>query len=115
MDAQNCETGVLFLDEFPEFQRTVLESLRQPLEDGCITVSRAMASSTYPAAFILVAAMNPCPCGNRGSRQRRCTCTPVQIQRYVKRLSGPLLDRIDIQMEMHEVPLEELSQKQRGE
>lgn len=107
--------GVLFLDEFPEFQRTVLESLRQPLEDGCITVSRAMASSTYPAAFILVAAMNPCPCGNRGSRQRRCTCTPVQIQRYVKRLSGPLLDRIDIQMEMHEVPLEELSQKQRGE
>lgn len=107
--------GVLFLDEFPEFQRGVLESLRQPLEDGSITVSRAMASGTYPAAFTLVAAMNPCPCGNRGSKKRRCTCTPVQIERYVKRLSGPLLDRIDIQMEMHEVPLEELTLKKPGE
>lgn len=107
--------GVLFLDEFPEFQRGVLESLRQPLEDGSITVSRATASGTYPAAFTLVAAMNPCPCGNRGSRTRRCTCTPVQIQRYCKRLSGPLLDRIDIQMEMHEVPLEELTLKKKGE
>lgn len=107
--------GVLFLDEFPEFRRDVLESLRQPLEDGCITVSRASNSCTYPASFILVAAMNPCPCGNRGSRTKQCTCTPVQIQRYVKRLSGPLLDRIDIRIEMQDVPFSDLTNRMRSE
>lgn len=103
--------GVLFLDEFPEFRRDVLESLRQPLEDGFVTVSRAYGSFTYPASFILVAAMNPCPCGNRGSRARQCTCTPNQIQKYVQRISGPLLDRIDIRVEMNEIPLADLNNK----
>lgn len=103
--------GVLFLDELPEFQRTVLEALRQPLEDGCITVSRANASVTYPAAFTLVAAMNPCPCGNHGSRRNACKCSQAQIARYRGRVSGPLLDRIDIQIEMTEVEYGELRDK----
>ena len=107
--------GVLFLDEFPEFHRDVLESLRQPLEDGIVTVSRARMSCTYPASFVLVAAMNPCPCGNRGSRTKPCTCTPVQIQRYARRISGPLLDRIDMFIEMNDVPFEDLSGKGTGE
>ena len=107
--------GVLFLDEFPEFHRDVLESLRQPLEDGIVTVSRARMSCTYPASFMLVAAMNPCPCGNRGSRTKPCTCTPVQIQRYARRISGPLLDRIDMFIEMNDVPFEDLSGKGTGE
>lgn len=101
--------GVLFLDELPEFDRSVLEALRQPLEDGFITVSRAAASATYPAEFVLVAAMNPCPCGNCGSRIHPCRCTPAQIARYRNRISGPLLDRIDIQIEMPEVGYAELS------
>ena len=95
--------GALFLDEIAEVRRDVLEALRQPLEDGVITVSRAAATVTYPASFMLIAAMNPCPCGNRGSRTRACTCTPQQIRRYAQRLSGPLLDRIDIHIEMTEV------------
>ena len=107
--------GVLFLDELPEFHRTVLEALRQPLEDGCITVSRAAATATYPASFVLAAAMNPCPCGNFGSRVKQCTCSPVQIRRYTSRISGPLLDRIDIQIEMTEVGYEELASRQAGE
>ena len=107
--------GVLFLDEFPEFHRDVLESLRQPLEDGIVTVSRTRASCTYPASFMLVAAMNPCPCGNRGSRTKACTCTPSQIQRYARRISGPLLDRIDMFIEMNDVPFEDLSGKAVGE
>ncbi len=107
--------GVLFLDEFPEFHRDVLESLRQPLEDGVVTVSRTRASCTYPASFMLVAAMNPCPCGNRGSRTKTCTCTPSQIQRYARRISGPLLDRIDMFIEMNDVPFEDLSGKAAGE
>lgn len=107
--------GVLFLDEFPEFQRDVLESLRQPLEDGVVTVSRSRMSCTYPASFMLVAAMNPCPCGNRGSRTKACTCTPSQIQRYARRISGPLLDRIDMFIEMNDVPYEDLSGKGTGE
>ena len=101
--------GVLFLDELPEFQRIVLEALRQPLEDGYITVSRANATVTYPARFTLVAAMNPCPCGNHGSRRNACPCTEAQIVRYRGRVSGPLLDRIDIQIEMTEVEYDELS------
>ena len=107
--------GVLFLDEFPEFHRDVLESLRQPLEDGIVTVSRTRMSCTYPASFMLVAAMNPCPCGNRGSRTKACTCTPAQIQRYARRISGPLLDRIDMFIEMNDVPFEDLSGKATGE
>ncbi|MCL2695986.1 MAG: YifB family Mg chelatase-like AAA ATPase [Clostridiales bacterium] len=107
--------GVLFLDELPEFQRGVLEALRQPLEDGCITVSRAAATVTYPASFVLAAAMNPCPCGNFGSRVKQCTCTPAQIRRYTTRISGPLLDRIDIQIEMTEVGYEELTGKPAAE
>ncbi len=107
--------GVLFLDELPEFHRDVLEALRQPLEDGFITVSRSANTATYPAEFILVAAMNPCPCGNYGSRVNRCRCTPFQVQRYRSRISGPLLDRIDIQVEMPEVGYGELSDKGSGE
>lgn len=101
--------GVLFLDELPEFKRDVLEALRQPLEDGMITVSRAAATALYPAEFTLVAAMNPCPCGNYGSRINPCRCTSAQIQRYRGRISGPLLDRIDLQVEMPEVGYSELA------
>lgn len=92
--------GVLFLDELPEYKRSSLEALRQPLEDGVITVSRSGGTVTYPASFMLCAGMNPCPCGNYGSGRRRCTCTPNDIRRYRARISGPLLDRIDIQVEV---------------
>ncbi len=106
---------MLFLDEQPEFQREVLEALRQPLEDGFITVSAPAANATYPAEFVLVAAMNPCPCGNYGSRIHECRCTRSQIERYRGRISGPLLDRIDIQIEMPEVGFAELAGKSGGE
>lgn len=92
--------GVLFLDELPEFRRDVLEALRQPLEDGTVTVGRARQTVTMPARFLLVAAMNPCPCGYRGHRQRPCLCTPAAVARYRQRLSGPLLDRLDLQVEV---------------
>jgi magnesium chelatase family protein len=101
--------GVLFLDELPEFHRRSLEVLRQPLEEGRVTISRALASSTFPASFILVAAMNPCPCGYLGDPRRPCKCNPMQIERYVARISGPLLDRIDIHIEVPSVPFQELS------
>jgi magnesium chelatase family protein len=101
--------GVLFLDELPEFHRRSLEVLRQPLEEGRVTISRALASSTFPASFILVAAMNPCPCGYLGDQRRQCKCNPIQIERYVARISGPLLDRIDIHIEVPSVPFQELS------
>lgn len=100
--------GVLFLDELPEYKRSSLESLRQPLEDGVITISRAGGTVTYPASFMLCASMNPCPCGHYGSSKRRCTCTPNDIRRYRARVSGPLLDRIDIQVEVDGVEYDQL-------
>ena len=110
-----AHNGVLFLDELPEFKRNVLEVLRQPLENGEVTVSRAVASITYPASFMLVAAMNPCPCGYLGDNRHQCTCTPSQIHRYRHRVSGPLLDRIDIHIEVPAVPYKELSTEYSGE
>lgn len=106
--------GVLFLDELPEFNRRTLEVLRQPLEEGCVTISRAVGSLTFPADLMLVAAMNPCPCGYRGDPKRQCKCNPMQIERYVSRISGPLLDRIDIHIEVPPVPFRELSEKKEG-
>ena len=101
--------GVLFLDELPEFHRRSLEVLRQPLETGQVTISRALHSTTFPARFVLVAAMNPCPCGYLGDPRHQCKCTPVQIERYMGRISGPLLDRIDMHIEVPAVPFQELS------
>ncbi|MDE6276290.1 MAG: YifB family Mg chelatase-like AAA ATPase [Clostridia bacterium] len=95
-----AHNGVLFLDEMPEYQRRTLETLRQPLEDGVAVVSRAKRTLEYPARFMLVASMNPCPCGNLGSKTQQCKCTPSEIHRYVSKLSGPLLDRIDLQIEV---------------
>jgi magnesium chelatase family protein len=107
--------GVLFLDELPEFARNVLEVMRQPLEDAKVTISRSKMSVDYPANFMLVCAMNPCPCGNHGNPNHECTCTPMQIQKYMAKISGPLLDRIDIHIEVPAVKVAELSQKKPGE
>jgi magnesium chelatase family protein len=107
--------GVLFLDEMPEFHKDVLEVLRQPMEDGKVTISRALISLTYPAKFMLVGAMNPCPCGYHGDLIHDCSCSPLQIQRYVSRISGPLLDRIDIHIEVPAVKFKELSGEPTGE
>ena len=107
--------GVLFLDELPEFRKNVLEVLRQPLEDAQVTISRAVGSITYPADIMLVAAMNPCSCGFFGDPQHECTCSPQQVQRYRAKISGPLLDRIDIQVEVPAVKYKELSDKATGE
>lgn len=101
--------GILFLDELPEFNRRTLEVLRQPLEDGVVTISRALNSTTFPASFMLIAALNPCPCGYRGDPRRDCNCTIMQIDRYMSKISGPLLDRIDIHIEVPAVPFKELS------
>ncbi|MHC4754173.1 MAG: YifB family Mg chelatase-like AAA ATPase [Planctomycetota bacterium] len=103
--------GILFLDEFAEFPRNVLETIRQPLENGKITISRAKAAVTFPARFILIAAMNPCPCGYYGSSSRRCKCTPNQIERYLSKISGPLLDRIDIHIDVPDVSFQKLRAK----
>ena len=107
--------GVLFLDELPEFARNVLEVMRQPLEDSKVTISRTKMTVDYPANFMLVCAMNPCPCGNFGSKENECTCNPLQIQKYVGKISGPLLDRIDIHVEVQSVKYADLSSKRSGE
>ncbi|PIR47425.1 magnesium chelatase [Candidatus Uhrbacteria bacterium CG10_big_fil_rev_8_21_14_0_10_50_16] len=107
--------GVLFLDEFPEFSKQALENLRQPLEDGFITVSRAAGTAEFPAKFMLVAAMNPCPCGYASDPFHPCVCTPTQIIRYQKKLSGPLLDRIDLHLEVPKLEIEKLEQLDAGE
>ena len=103
-----AHNGVLFLDESPEFRRPVLDGLRQPLEEGAVTLTRISGSLRYPARFMLIAAMNPCPCGYYGDRSRECVCTPYQIRRYRARLSGPLQDRIDIQIEVPPLPVRDL-------
>lgn len=103
-----AHNGVLFLDELPEFNRRTLEVLRQPLEENCVTISRAIGSLTFPANIMLVSAMNPCPCGYLGDPRRQCNCNPPQIERYLSRISGPLLDRVDIHIEVPPVPFREL-------
>jgi magnesium chelatase family protein len=110
-----AHNGVLFLDETAEFKRNALEVLRQPIENGNVTVSRAIASVTYPAAFMLVSAMNPCPCGFFGDQKHQCTCAPGQMYRYKRKVSGPLLDRIDIHIEVPAVPYKDLSAVHAGE
>ncbi len=110
-----AHNGVLFLDELPEFRRNVLEVLRQPLEDGVVTISRATMSLTYPARFMLVAAMNPCPCGFRTDPQRTCTCTALEVRKYLGRISGPLLDRIDLHIEVPPLPYRELARPEAEE
>jgi magnesium chelatase family protein len=106
--------GILFLDELPEFNRKTLEVLRQPLEEGRVTISRALRSTTFPADFVLVAAMNPCPCGYRSDPRRACNCTPPQVEKYLSKISGPLLDRIDLHVEVPAVPFAQLSEAPPG-
>ncbi|MDR1202974.1 MAG: YifB family Mg chelatase-like AAA ATPase [Tannerellaceae bacterium] len=106
-----AHNGVLFLDELPEFNRNVLEVMRQPLEDRMITISRARSSIDYPAGFMLVSSMNPCPCGYYNHPERSCSCVPGSVQKYMNRVSGPLLDRIDIQVEITPVPFEKISER----
>jgi magnesium chelatase family protein len=100
--------GILFLDEFPEFQRPILETLRQPLEDGCVTIARSHSAVRFPAEFMLVAAMNPCPCGYLSDPRKPCKCSPVQVEKYLAKISGPLIDRIDIHVTVPAVPFTEL-------
>ena len=114
-EISKAHKGVLFLDELPEYSRSALEALRQPLEDKQITVSRAGGAVTFPADFMLCASMNPCPCGNYGSTFKECTCTPAQIKKYRAKISGPLLDRIDLQVEVDGVKYEELASEEGGE
>ncbi len=110
-----AHNGVLFLDELPEFKRNVLEVLRQPLEDGEVSISRAAGSITYPANFMMVAAMNPCPCGYRFDPKRECGCTPMTIKKYIGKISGPLLDRIDLHIEVPALDYKDLSSESGGE
>ena len=107
--------GVLFLDELPEFSRQALEALRQPLEDGVVSVTRVRQQAQYQSSFMLVASMNPCPCGYYGSKTRQCRCSQHEIRRYLDRVSGPLLDRIDIQIEVDAVPVKEINQAKPAE
>jgi magnesium chelatase family protein len=110
-----AHNGVLFLDEMPEFKKNVLEVLRQPMETGLVTISRASSTVTYPANFILVGAMNPCPCGFYGDTKRECTCSYREIRRYRGRISGPLLDRVDIHIDVPSVPFKDLAGTGQGE
>ena len=107
--------GVLFLDEFPEFERRVIESLRQPLEDNIVSISRAKGSAIFPSNFILIAAMNPCPCGNAGSKQKACICKPSDLDRYKRKLSGPIIDRIDLWISVGNVDYKKLGEEGHGE
>ena len=107
--------GVLFLDELPEFRRDVLELLREPLEDGKVTISRVASTLTYPSKMMLISSMNPCPCGYYGSEDRKCSCTQDQITKYMNRISGPLLDRIDIHIEVKSVKFDELANEEAEE
>ncbi len=106
--------GVLFLDEFPEFDRKVIETLREPLEEGEITISRSKGTITFPANFILIAAMNPCPCGNFGSKTKECICKPMDLLRYQRKISGPIIDRIDMWVEVSQINYEKLAEKDSG-
>lgn len=110
-----AHNGVLFLDELPEFKRKVLEVMRQPLEEGNITISRAQMTVSYPARFMLLASMNPCPCGHLNDPNRECVCAPAQVQRYLGKISGPLMDRIDLHVEVAPVPFDKLEEKKPGE
>lgn len=110
-----AHNGVLFLDELPEYTRHSIETLRQPLEDSVITIARANQTIEYPAAFMMVASMNPCPCGNFGSKKRECRCTPTTIHKYISKLSGPLMDRIDLHVHVDDVAYEELTEKDKKE
>jgi magnesium chelatase family protein len=114
-EVSRAHNGVLFLDELPEFKKNVLEVLRQPLEDGRVTISRSLVSLTYPARVMLVAAMNPCPCGYLSDPVHACSCTPIAIHRYRSRISGPLLDRIDIHIEVPAVKYRELADRGEAE
>lgn len=114
-DISLAHNGVLFLDEMPEFPKASLEVLRQPLEDSMVSISRVKHRINYPANVMLVAAMNPCPCGFYGATNKECSCTPVQIQRYLGKVSGPLLDRIDIQIELQSVDYEQMTSKNQNE
>ena len=110
-----AHNGVLFLDELPEFSRAAIEVLRQPMEDGRVTIARASSTLTYPCSMMVVAAMNPCPCGYYGHPTRRCTCSPTQVSRYLSRVSGPLLDRLDLHIDVQPVEFDQLTGKPQGE
>lgn len=110
-----AHNGVLYLDEFPEYNRSLIETLRQPLEDGTITVARANQTITYPSSFTLIASMNPCPCGNYGSKDKECKCSPTQIHKYLSKISGPIMDRIDIHVEVDNITYSDLNRQSKEE